>query len=141
MWPLSELIPHRSPMILIDRVLDAGDDFLVAEVRIRRRCPFFDAERGVPAWIGLEYMGQSIAALAGMRAKRAGLPILPGLLIGCRRYSSRVAAFAPASCLTIEVREIAGGHPLSTFGGTIRDGEILAQSSISVYQRHAPEPA
>ncbi|MGH8495506.1 MAG: 3-hydroxylacyl-ACP dehydratase [Gammaproteobacteria bacterium] len=137
MWSISELIPHREPMILIDRVLEAGDDFLVAEVVIRRRIPFFDGELGVPAWVGLEYMGQAIAALAGLRAKRAGLPMLPGLLIGCRRYSSRVHVFAPDRCLTVEVHETAGGRSLSTFAGTIRDGELLAESSISVYQGHA----
>lgn len=139
MWEPNELMPHREPMILIDRVLEAGEDFLIAEVLIRRSIPFFDDASGVPAWVGLEYMGQAIAALAGVRAKRAGRLIVPGFLIGCRRYSSRVAAFAPNRRLAVEVREIAAGHPLSTFDGTIRDGGILVESSISVYQRTEPD--
>ncbi|CAN5265352.1 hotdog family protein [soil metagenome] len=140
MWPVRELVPHREPMILIDRVQDAGEDFVVAEVRIKAGIPFFEAEVGVPAWVGIEYMGQSIAALAGVRAKRAERPIRSGFLAGCRRYVCSVPAFKPGSQLTIEVREVSGGDPLSTFAAVIRDDGVLAEAAISVYLQPEAEP-
>lgn len=133
------LIPHRAPMVLIDGVLDAGDDFLVAEVAIVPGIPFFEEGAGVPAWVGLEYMGQAIAALAGLRAERAGAATGSGLLVGCRRYESVVARFAPGRRLEVEVRESGGSaRPFCAFDGVIRDDGVLARSSISVYLRPAP---
>ena len=132
------LIPHRPPMVLIDGVLDAGDDFLVAEVRIAPGVPFFTDGLGVPAWVGLEYMGQAIAALAGLRAERAGEPVGSGLLVGCSRYTSVVAAFAPGRRLEVEIRDAGtGAGRFCAFDGLIRDGAVLVRSSISVYLRPA----
>lgn len=138
MWPVAELLPHRAPMVLIDRVLDAGADFLVAEVRIEPGIPFFEDGPGVPSWVGIEYMGQAIAALGGLRARRAGGPPCSGLLVGCRRYTSTVAAFAPGRRLEVEVKETeTGARSMSSFDGVIRDTDVLARSSISVYLRPA----
>jgi predicted hotdog family 3-hydroxylacyl-ACP dehydratase len=132
------LLPHRPPMVLLDGVLEAGDDFLIGEVRIEQGIPFFADGLGVPAWVGIEYMGQAIAALAGLRAERAGEPVGSGLLVGCRRYKSAVAAFAPGRRLEVEVRDAGGSaRPFCAFDGLIRDGEVLVRSSISVYLRPA----
>lgn len=132
------LIPHHPPMVLIDGIREAGDDGLVAEVLIAPGIPFFADGLGVPAWVGIEYMGQAIAALAGLRAERAGEPAGSGLLVGCRRYTSTVAAFAPGSRLEIEVRSAGvGAGRFCAFDGLIRDGAVLVRSSISVYLRPA----
>ena len=45
------------------------DDGLVATVEIREDIPFFVVGDGVPAWIGMEYMAQAVAALAGIRSE------------------------------------------------------------------------
>ncbi len=45
-------VPHSGDMSLLGRVLDAGDDWLEAEVTIGQESMFLEAE-GVPAWVGL----------------------------------------------------------------------------------------
>ena len=109
-WRLDDLVLHRGPMSLLDRVQAVEDDSLVAMVEIREGIPFF-AGCAVPAWVGLEYMAQAIAALAGARARREGRPIPLGLLIGCRKFVTRFPATmsVPGMSRTMRVtRQYAG---------------------------------
>ncbi len=148
-WRLDDLILHRDPMSLLDRVHAVEDDGLVATVEIREDIPFFVVGDGVPAWIGMEYMAQAVAALAGIRARRAGRPIPFGLLIGCRHFVAYVAAFAVATRLAVEVRElVSDSDGLGAFactiyavssgdadedGNLVRGAEVLVESQLTVY--------
>ena len=70
-WPdIRSLIPHSDAMVLVDRVIAVDEESLCAEVRIRPDSLFCMAN-GVGAWIGLEYMAQTIAAFAGYTAYAA----------------------------------------------------------------------
>ena len=147
-WLLDDLILHRDPMSLLDRVCSVEHDSLIAIVKIREGIPFF-ADGAVPAWIGLEYMAQAIAALAGTRSQREGRPIPLGLLIGCRQFVTHVASFAAGTRLAVDVRElVSGSDGLGAFACTIysvgasdgdddrdfmRDAEVLIESQLTVY--------
>src|ERR1051325_2359742 len=61
---IRSLLPHTGRMVLLDRVIAADADNLCAEVTIRRDSVFFDGS-GVGAWVGIEYMAQTIGAYAG----------------------------------------------------------------------------
>jgi predicted hotdog family 3-hydroxylacyl-ACP dehydratase len=149
MWEIDHLVPHRHPMSLLHRVIEDGDDYLVAEADITAANPFFKADSGVPAWIGMEYMAQAVSALAGTRARRAGQPLLLGLLIGCRKYRTELPLFREGSRIRIEVREITSdGEGLGAFDCTITDcsstdngGEslVIASSQLTVYGRPREE--
>ena len=82
--PLKQLLPHDHPMILIDNIVACREHGLTATVTIHERSPFVETD-GVPSWIGIEYMGQAIAAYAGLRARRDGVPVRIGFLVGSRR--------------------------------------------------------
>lgn len=132
MWSPAELLHHRGSMLLIDRILGFGEGELSAAVDIRPGIPFFEPGRGVPAWIGLEYMAQTIAALAGVHARRSGAPLPLGLLIGCRHYRNEVAYFATGAVLTVHIREVTSdGQGLGAFHCTIMQNGVLAESQIS----------
>ena len=87
MYLIEELVPHTGPMCLLDRVIDAGDEHLVAEVTIRADDLFADGG-AVGAWVGIEYMAQAVAAWAGWRARVQGGAPKIGLLLGTRDYRS-----------------------------------------------------
>ena len=106
MTGLQHIMSHQPPMVFLDEVVESRHEGLTAVVRIRDGIPFYAADRGVPAWVGIEYMAQSIAALAGIRARNAGEDVPLGLIIGCRKYVSTTAAFAPGSELRISVEEL-----------------------------------
>ncbi len=104
------------------------------------RAPFFRPE-GVPAWLGVEYLGQAAAVWFALMARQRnveGVDALPppGMLVACRRYRTALGYFAPG-VLTVSVQaaSMAGG-PLVRFAGEIGGGErggLIARGDVSVY--------
>ncbi|GJG95375.1 hotdog family protein [Cupriavidus pauculus] len=132
--PIGELVPHAGAMRLVDELLEADATHAVARATVRPTQLFVD-EAGMPAWIGIEYMAQTIAAWAGMRARETGNKPVPGFLLGTRRYACNTAAFAAGSVLTIHVQlEMAGDDGMSMFACTLaQDGNEVARATVSVY--------
>ena len=132
------LIPHREPMLLINRLVAVSDKRAEAQVLIDSSTPFYVTE-GVPAWIGLEYMGQTAALIAGYQ-QREGLttPHL-GFLMGSRKYQTSVPYFASGETLSVVCEEAAlVGESLATFNCTIAtssNGQTVATAMLSVFRR------
>lgn len=139
-FPIRELIPHSEPMILIDGLVEATSDFARSTVTIREDSMFFNTAGGVPAWVGIEYMAQTVSALAGVKAKRHGLPVKMGFLLGARRYETTLDAFPLGMTLEIHVRqELEEFNGLSVFNCSISAGEPVAWCRLNVYQPQDPE--
>jgi len=135
------LVPHARPALLLDRVLEERDGGVVTETVIREDNPYCVDGRG-GAWIGIELVAQSIAALAGLDALRAGRPVKIGFLLGTRRYRSSVPWFALGDRLRIEVeREFQTDDGLGAARGRILapDRRLLGEGMLTVFQPHRPE--
>lgn len=132
---IDRLVPHSGTMSLLDRVVDAGDDHVVAELAIRSDGVFNDAG-GVDAWIGIEYMAQAVAAWAGLRAHDRGEAPKIGLLLGTRRYLCHVPRFAVGDRLRITaVRQFIADNGLGQFDCRIeRDGSVVAEAALNVFE-------
>ena len=104
-YKISELIPHSGKMLLLDEVLDYGEDWLSAQVHITRHSQFVESD-AVPALVVIEYMAQTVAALAGIRAKKNGAAVRIGLLLGTRKFDSNVDSIAVGVDLKIHVEEL-----------------------------------
>ncbi len=99
-----QLLPHRAPMLLLDTMLGCGEESASARVTIGERTPFCDAGLGgVPAWVGVEYMAQTIGAWAGARRLAHGESVLIGFLLGARRYESSAELFPVGSELDVHI--------------------------------------
>lgn len=123
-------------MIFIDRVVESCQTGLLAEVRIEPGVPLYQEGVGVPAWVGLEYMAQSIAALSGLRAQTKEDDIPVGLLIGCRKYVSDVTAFPNGADLKIKVTELdVIDKSLGAFDCTIGNPDIIVTARLMVFGR------
>jgi predicted hotdog family 3-hydroxylacyl-ACP dehydratase len=103
--PIEELVPHRGAMLWIDRVVAADAAGLEVEVVISSSGLYADEQGAMPAWLGIELMAQTLAAHVGFRARAAGLPPRPGVLLGCRTYRAAKPAFAAGSVLRVRARE------------------------------------
>jgi len=77
----------------------------VAEVDVTPDSLFFE-DGAVPAWIGIEYMAQTVALYAGFEASLAGREPRPGLLLGARTYTSARAHFFPGETLRIVAHKV-----------------------------------
>ena len=132
---IESVVPHRGTLLLVDRVLDWDDESIRTELRVRHDDPF-GADEGMPAWVGLEYMAQTIAAWAGCRARAAGRAPRIGFLLGTRRYECAVAHFAAGSTLQLEARcEMLGDNGLGMFACRILEAGIeIATANLSVYE-------
>ena len=103
--PVTDLIPHALPMALLDRSIEINGDFYVGEVVIRKDSLFSDGEK-VPAWVGIEYMAQCVAAFAGATALKKGESVKVGFLLGTREYHVKTPYFKVGARLRIHVKKV-----------------------------------
>ncbi len=134
-YDIELVVPHRGAMCFLDRLLAWDEDSVVAEARIQAG-GLFDESDGTPAWVGIEYMAQAVAAWAGCHARAAGREPAIGFLLGSRRYAAAVARFATGAVLRVEARrEILGDNGLGVFACRILEDEtVLATANVSVYE-------
>ncbi|MCR6649960.1 MAG: hypothetical protein NVV73_00050 [Cellvibrionaceae bacterium] len=134
---LYDLIPHREPMLLIDRVVRVAADSAAAEVHIHPQASFFQAGLGVPAWIGLEYMGQTAALIAGYQLQQGLTRPHLGFLLGTRQYAMHTDWFREGDHLLVEcVQAAVTGEHLAQFQCTIsRADTVLATAKLSVFRK------
>ncbi len=122
-YSMLELIPHGAPMSLLDHIVNYQAESLQAALTIREDSPFCTAN-GVPAYVGIEYMGQAVAAFAGWEARTQNMPITVGFLVGARKYSSNCAYFKLGSTLEVTVSRITdAGDGLSVFACRIQGND------------------
>jgi predicted hotdog family 3-hydroxylacyl-ACP dehydratase len=132
--PLEALLPHRPPMILLDRLLRVEEDTVESEVTLRPDSQFVRAGE-IGAWVGIEYMAQTVALLAGARAQLAGSRPRVGLLLGTRDYQVTRPAFFVGEVLRITAHQLmADPSGLSVLECRIVEdgtGELLAQGTLT----------
>ena len=104
---LEALLPHRRPMLMLDRFLD-GDGgeqgWARAEARIDEDHPFLEAGRGLPSWVLVEVFAQTAALIGGLQAREEGVPVPQGFLLGTRRLDCPVSHIPAGTDLVLEAR-------------------------------------
>lgn len=138
--PIGELLPHGPEMTLVHRLVSYDPARSVVAADIDERCVFFE-RTGVPAWAGIEYMAQAIAAHAGCEARCRGEAAAVGFVLGTRAYESQVDEF-PSGCtltITVEPQIVDGGF--SAFRCTIETDRVVAAAVVNVYRPRDDELA
>lgn len=132
-YAMEELLPHGSSIILLERVIAFDEDSMTAEVVVHDDALFGDTE-SIPAWLGIEYMAQTVAAHSGMMCKLAGKPLNLGFLLGTRRYYCNVDRFSAGTVLTVTVKRLIQDQGLGVFDCYITAEGISASAKLNVYQ-------
>ena len=138
---LDSVLPHAAPMILLDDVVRIGETSVQGSVRIGEDSLFYEAPMGVPSYVGIEYIAQTVAAHAGMVAHDSGYPVRVGFLLGTRRYACSMPHFPLGALLTVHVAAVYEAPRICKFSGTISDAKLgeVASCMVSVYLRGASE--
>ncbi|MCL2160512.1 MAG: hotdog family protein [Betaproteobacteria bacterium] len=134
--PIIDYLPHRPPMVLLDRLVEAGESRIVCEVTLQVDSPFCDGA-AVPGWVGIEYMAQTVGVLTGWRALAKHSPVKVGFLVGTRQYQSHVPQFHVGDTLRITAEEeLTGNNSLAVMCCTVHNalGALLAEASLLVFQ-------
>ncbi len=133
-YSVDALVPHAGTMSLLTRIAAYGDEWLEAEVDIHAGSTFAETN-GVPAWVGMEYMAQAVAAFAGLQEKRQNQPPKIGFLLGSRRYAVNTDWFNTGQTLLVRVeRDMIADNGLHVFNCTISAHHVSAQASLNVFQ-------
>ena len=133
-WPLPTMLPHSRAMILIGEPAASGHDWAEASVRIAEDSLFYEPGKGVPAWIGAEYMAQTVALFAGVASRRADEEIMIGLLLGSRQYKVSAPYFKLGSLLRVRGQRVWQDDRMAVFECRIDAESRLAEAQLSVYQ-------
>ena len=128
------LIPHRGPALLLETVVEAADDRLVASATVPQGSAF--AAQGLaPPFVALEVAAQAAAAFEALRRRRAGGDPEPrvGYLVGARGVVLRTG-LPVGFPLQVTIRLDAALPPLSTYLFEVgAGGAVAANGTISTY--------
>lgn len=132
------LMPHSAPMVLIDKLIDAGEDFVHTQVEIRPGIPFFE-NSGVPSYVGLEYMAQNIAVWSGLQSQKQGNSPKIGFLVGSRILTLTIPQFSEGSVLDVFGHMIFHSDEMASFDCWIEHkGKRLTEARLNVFQPEDP---
>jgi len=133
---IADVLPHAGRMLLLDELRDHGPEHVICGVTIHTGTMFCDGINGVPAWVGLEYMAQTVCAFSGVEEVRAGLAPSIGLLLGSRSYQCS-AQWLPLGA-TLHVRAdllMRDDNDIVAFTCTIHENDrLLARGDIKGYR-------
>jgi len=130
---VSQLLQHDGNMMLLDKIITYDENSMIAEAIVHAD-GWFDDGKTVPAWLGIEYMAQTVAAHDGMMSKLAGKPNNMGFLLGTRHYQCDCDSIAVGLVLSIEVKRLVEDQGLAVFDCHITADGVDISAKINVYQ-------
>lgn len=137
-------MPHKGKMCLLSRATawDCAGRTLTAECDIAEDCLFYDPVlRGVPAWVGFEFMAQSVSALSGLcRQTKAEQPKL-GVILTVSNLRIDRPILPAGKTVRIHVREDARDGNVIAFTGEIflEDGKAM-EAKLTVLESDSQNP-
>lgn len=137
---VADYLPHDAPMIFIDKIIEYQTNTLKTETTITSQSPYFDASlSGVPNYVGIEYMAQTVAALAGIEAKERDDIIRIGFLLGSRKLQLHAPLYRLGESYQTRVTRLYQEDTgLAVFECQILNQDnIIAEANINVFQPQA----
>lgn len=142
LYSLADVLPHGPGMLLLDRMVAYDTESLTCELTVRPDSMFNDGKHGVPAWVGIEYMAQTLGAYTGIARLQAGKKVQLELLLGTRSYDCSKPYFREGACLHVRVKLLFWDPDgVCAFACEIREGAtVLASSEVKGYEPDDIEP-
>ena len=128
-----ELIPHRLPMRLVDRLLEVDGRNGVVEASVAADSPLVSADGELEEVALIELMAQSYAAIKGYSDLACGNPIRQGFLVGVKKLVCLQPAHA-GDLLRINIRTVAELDDFSVTEGEIWCGsEMISHGELKLW--------
>ena len=128
-----ELIPHRLPMRLIDRLLEIDGTNGVVEALVAAEGPLMSADGRLEDVALTELLAQAYAAVKGYADLCDDQPVKQGFLVGIKKLVKLLPAQA-GDRLLIRVKTLAELDDFAVAEGEIwRGKELLARGEIKVW--------
>lgn len=128
-----DILPHRLPMRLIDRLSSVEGKSGMVEAVVREDCPLVDDQGRLEAMALVELMAQGYAAVRGYFDVLEQKPVRKGFLVGIKKLGCRDTARA-GDCLCIKISTVAEMAPFVIAAGEVWRGEtLLASGEIKLW--------
>lgn len=136
---IKKLIPHRPPILLVDRVLKVGSEppSIQAEKDVEADAPFlaghFPGNPIMPGVLMIEALAQTgLLCLFHLKLVEVGWPFY---FAGIERAKFRRAVF-PGDCMRLDVKFLQGRRNYWKMEGEVRvGGEVAAEAVLSAMFR------
>ena len=133
--PLSELIPHRPPMLFVERILGEADDGATCLGRVPGACALV-AGGSTPAFVALEAAAQTAAVWEALRRSRASgtAEARMGYLVSLKDVVLHRRTIPADTDLIASVRLVAEAAPLTTYAvDVVVEGGLALRGTIGTY--------
>lgn len=138
--PAHDLIPHRPPIVFIDRVTGTADSCVTSSFTVPGDSPYLDNVGRLMPEALLEVMAQCFAAGAGLQAASAGQEISWGYLAAVRDMWVYATVFS-GDTLHAEAKHRMSVGPLHIVDcRVLRDGIAIASAQLKIFIPEDREP-
>ena len=134
MTDIKNLIPQRSPIMMVDELLEAHDDIARTSLNIRDDNFFLESDGAIAEPGVIEHIAQSASAFAGYNAMQAGATEPPVGYIGeVKRFRlNRRPCKGETLVTTITMGPTVNGVTIIT-GETVSGEETIATTQMKIY--------
>lgn len=131
--PISMLMPHREPMVLLDRVVRWSVGEIECATRVREGARFVE-DGALLAPFTIEHMAQSVAVCLGYEAYQGGRGVRVGMIVSCREFRAHRERALVGDELTVCASRERGNETLSHFHCEVRHGdEAFANATLTLF--------
>lgn len=133
---ITNYIPHRQKMVLIDNIIDESEDNFKVEVLSSKKSLLATAE-GIPAFCAIEYMAQSISAYNKIYAMSGVSSVVPriGFIIAIRKFKCELDYLPLNERFIISIDPILVVNSSGSFNCSLAIGsKVIATSKITAYE-------
>jgi radical SAM protein with 4Fe4S-binding SPASM domain len=134
---VARVIPHKPPMLLIDRLLEVKERASVSELTVREDMIFVDENGHLDDASYPEIISQAVAAQEGFRRFGGRNPLIEGFLLGIKNLEILGNSFV-GDTLRISLHKKAKFGDFGILNGEVhKDQELIARGEIKVWQSDA----
>lgn len=134
----SRYLPHRTPLLLIDRVLVADAETTRCRVTVGEQCSLFrQADGSYPNSLFIEFMAQTVGVFAGIRDSESGIGPRVGFLLGSRKVQLHKKTLAEGDVFDIDTRCLFFGQeelPSQFECRVLENNTEVASAVLTVYR-------
>lgn len=133
---VSGIIPHKPPMLLIDRLLEVKERSSLSEMTVRDDMIFVDENKHLDDASYPEIISQAVAAQEGFRRSGGRNNLVEGYLLGIKKLEILGNSFV-GDTLRISLYKKAKFGDFGIISGEIyKAGELIARGEIKVWQNN-----
>lgn len=128
-----DLVPHRAPMLLIDRLIAVNGKNGIVEARVGTDSLLTSDDGRLEEAALIEIIAQSYAALKGYIDRRDQLPVRRGFLVGVKRIDCHADVHI-GDLLQVHIHTLAELDDFAVAEGEIRRrDEVIAHGDLKVW--------